>query len=504
MTNRKEPLRLIARDLSESLGKLPPQARDLEEAVLGALMLEKNAINEVIEVLKPDDFYLQQHEEVYAAIVSLYTNSKPIDLRTVAHELQTTGKLELVGGKYYLAQLTDAVSSSANIEHHARVIAEMAMKRRLIQAASTIHQNAYEDTSNVFDVLEGTQKALDEIAGRYIRSQARSAREVMDESVKALLLAMKKQGVVGVPTGYTALDRMLGGWREPDLIIVAARPSMGKTAFVGNLARNAAVDFKIPVAIFSLEMSSKQLMDRMLAAESEIDLDKIIHGDLLDHEFTQLVHKTARLSSAPMYIDDTPALTLLEMRAKCRRLVREKGVKMVIVDYLQLMHGERNGNNREQEIASISRTLKGIAKELQIPVIALSQLSRGVETRGGDKRPMLADLRESGAIEQDADIVIFLYRAEYYKILVYEDGLPTAGTMEAIIAKNRNGRCDTVMLRFIGRHSKVKDFDSFDAPTTQMALIPMKEAVAKSYKDFQTGRRELIDDDPEPTDGLPF
>lgn len=463
--------KLLPRDISESLGKLPPQALDLEEAVLGALMLEKNALNAVVEFLKPEHFYVEAHKEIYTAIIELFKSSEPVDMRTVVNQLRKHGKLELVNGAYYIAELTSKVSSAANIEYHARVIIEMAIKRELIQIASQIHHNAYEDTTDVFELLDKTEQSIFEISDSNLRKNYDNMRNLMARAIQELqVLKEHKDGLTGVPSGFTALDRVTSGWQKSDLVIIAARPGMGKTAFVVSALRNAAVDFKIPVAIFSLEMASIQLVNRMISAEAELESEKIKKGNLADHEWKQLVHKTAKLTTAPIFIDDTPALSILELRAKCRRLKAEHGVQLVVIDYLQLMKGDQGGN-REQEIASISRALKGIAKELNVPVLALSQLSRGVETRGGDKRPQLSDLRESGSIEQDADIVMFLYRPEYYKITVDEDGMPTQGVGEVIIAKHRNGSTDNVKLKFIGKYTKFADLDgpsSYDNPFSGM------------------------------------
>lgn len=452
--------KLLVRDISESLGKLPPQALDLEEAVLGALMLEKGALNAVVEFLKPEHFYSEQHQEIYRAIIELFKGSEPVDMRTVVNQLRKEGKIELVGGAYYIAELTSKVSSGANIEYHARVVIEMAIKRNLIQIASQIHHDAYEDTTDVFELLDKTEQSIFEISDSNLRKNYDNMRNLMYRAITELQkLKEHKDGLTGVPSGFVALDRMTSGWQNSDLIIIAARPGMGKTAFVVSAMRNAAVDFKRPVAIFSLEMASVQLVNRMISAEAELEGEKIRKGQLADFEWQQLVHKTNKLSAAPIFIDDTPALTILELRAKCRRLKAEHGVQLIIVDYLQLMRGD-TGGNREQEIASISRALKGIAKELNVPVIALSQLSRGVETRGGDKKPQLSDLRESGSIEQDADLVIFLYRPEYYKITQDEEGMTTTGMGEVIIAKHRNGSTGSVKLRFIGKYTKFTDYEA--------------------------------------------
>lgn len=456
---------LIHQDLDERLGKIPPQATDLEEAVLGALMLEKDALTSVIDILKPETFYKDNHKEIYSAIVELFNNSEPVDLLTVTNQLRKKGKLELVGGAYYITELTSKVNSAAHIESHARIIIEKAIKRELIRIASEVHRDAFEDTVDVFSLLDKTEQSLFEVSEINIRKNYADMRSIMHEAILELENKKhQKDGLTGIATGFTALDRLTSGWQKSDLVIIAARPGMGKTAFVVSAMRNAAVDFKKPVAIFSLEMSSIQLVNRLISAEAELESDKIKKGNLEEYEWEQLVHKTAKLSDAPIFIDDTPALTILELRAKARKLVAQHGVELIIVDYLQLMSGEnaKNGagpGNREQEIAAISRSLKNIAKELNIPIIALSQLSRAVEIRGGEKRPQLSDLRESGSIEQDADMVIFLYRPEYYGITADEEGNNMQGVGEVIIAKHRNGSLDTVKLKFIGKFTKFTDLD---------------------------------------------
>ena len=453
--------KLIARDISESLGKLPPQALDLEEAVLGALMLEKNALTSVIEFLKAEHFYAEANKEIYTAIVDLFSNTEPVDMRTVVAQLRKNGKLELVGGAYYIAELTSKVSSAANIEYHARIVIEMAIKRELISIASQIHNDAYEDTTDVFQLLDKTEQAIFKISDSNLRKNYDSMRDLMRMAIQEIQDRKNhKDGLTGIASGFTRLDRLTSGWQKSDLVIIAARPGMGKTAFIVSALRNAAVDFEKPVAIFSLEMSSIQLVNRLISAEAELESEKIKKANLAEFEWQQLVHKTSRLTKAPIFIDDTPALSILELRAKCRRLKAEHNIQMIVIDYLQLMKGDSvGGGNREQEIASISRALKGIAKELNVPVIALSQLSRAVETRGGDKRPQLSDLRESGSIEQDADMVIFLYRPEYYKITEDDGGMPTQGLAEVIIAKHRNGSLDTVKLKFIGKFTKFADYE---------------------------------------------
>ncbi|HET8858679.1 replicative DNA helicase [Marivirga sp.] len=453
-------------DISDNMGKIPPQAVELEEVVLGALMLEKDALTNVIDILKPESFYREAHEEIYKAIVQLFNNSEPVDLMTVTNQLRKNGKLDLIGGAYYITSLTSRVNSAANIEYHARIIAEQAIKRQLIKISREIQEDAYEDTTDVFDLLDRTEQELFDVTNSNIKKNYADMSSLMKQAFVELEERRNHtDGLTGVPTGFSALDRVTSGWQKSDMVIIAARPGMGKTAFIVSALRNAAVDFKQPVAIFSLEMSSVQLVNRLISAEAELDSEKIKKGDLKDYEWQQLVHKTAALTEAPIFIDDTPALSILELRAKCRRLKQQHDIQLVVIDYLQLMSGDTSksggaGGNREQEIASISRSLKNIAKELNVPVIALSQLSRAVETRGGDKRPQLSDLRESGSIEQDADMVMFLYRPEYYGITEDENGISTTNVGEVIIAKHRNGSLDTVPLKFIGRFTKFSDLDA--------------------------------------------
>ncbi|MCB0496930.1 MAG: replicative DNA helicase [Cyclobacteriaceae bacterium] len=446
---------------SDLIGKVPPQALELEEAVLGALMLEKDALSSIADILKPEVFYKDAHRLIYEAILFLFNDSQPVDLLTVTNQLRKDGTLEAVGGAYAVTALTTKVNSAANVEYHARIIIEMAIKRELIRVSGEIQREAYEDTTDVFDLLDKTEGSLFEISEQNIRKNYQDMKTIMSEALSELEARQKHtDGLTGVPSGFSDLDRVTSGWQPSDLVIIAARPGMGKTAFVVSAMRNAAVDFGKPVAIFSLEMSSVQLVNRLISAESELESEKIKKGNLAEYEWQQLLHKTEKISKAPIFIDDTPALTILELRAKCRRLKSQHDVQLIIIDYLQLMSADsRSGGNREQEIASISRALKGLAKELNVPVIALSQLSRAVETRGGDKRPQLSDLRESGSIEQDADMVMFLYRPEYYGLNEDAEGMPTTGMGEVIIAKHRNGSLDNVKLKFIGKFTKFTDMD---------------------------------------------
>lgn len=445
-------------------GKMPPQAVELEEAVLGALMIEKDALTAVIDILKPQSFYKDANARIFQAIEQLFTRSEPVDILTVTQELKKTGELEIVGGAYYITQLTNRVASSANAEFHSRIVAQKFIQRELIRISTKTINDAYEDSSDVFDLLDTAESDLFSIVEGNIKKNYDKMSTLIKGAIEKIEHAKNSDDDhSGVPSGLTALDRITGGWQNADLVIIAARPAMGKTALVLTMARNAAVDFKKPVAIFSLEMSSLQLVTRLMASESELSSEKFKKGDLEDHEFQQLNDKIKSLAEAPLFIDDTPALSVFELRAKARRLKEQHKIELIIVDYLQLMTagGEGKGN-REQEISTISRSLKGLAKELDIPVIALSQLSRSVETRGGDKRPQLSDLRESGAIEQDADLVMFIHRPEYYGVTEDADGSDTRGMAELIIAKHRNGSIDSAKTRFIGQYTKFTDLDVLD------------------------------------------
>ena len=446
-------------------GKIPPQAVDLEEAVLGALMLDKEALTDVIDILKKESFYKDDHKMIYEAILDLFQRSEPIDILTVTQELKKRGELEIIGGPFYIAQLTNRVASSANVEFHARIISQKHIQRELIRISSETIKMAYDETVDVFDLLDGAEAKLFEVAEGNIRRSYEDMNKLLHKAVKQLELISKSDGTSGVPTGFANLDRVTGGFQKSDMIVLAARPGMGKTAFVLSLARNAAVDYKKGVAVFSLEMSSLQLVNRLISSETEIAGEKLKKGNLEPYEWEQLNSRIGKLTNAPIYINDTPGLSIFELRAQCRRLKAEKDIQMVIIDYLQLMTATVEGKgNREQEISAISRAVKGIAKELEVPVIALSQLSRAVETRGGDKRPQLSDLRESGAIEQDADMVMFIYRPEYYGITADEDGNSTQGLSELIIAKHRNGSTEDVKIRFQNHLAKFVNWenDNFD------------------------------------------
>jgi replicative DNA helicase len=440
-------------DLSTMVyGKVPPQAKDLEEAVLGAIMLEKSAFDTVIEILKPECFYLDANQRIYRAMQSLQQKNQPIDILTVVEELKSKSELEMVGGPYYVTRLTNAVVSSANIEAHSRIILQKFIQRELIRISGEIISDSYEDSTDVFDLLDDAESKLFEITNNHLRKNFDSIDSVLVKTVQRIEdMRHRTEDISGVPSGFPSLDKVTYGWQPSDLIILAARPAVGKTAFALNLVRNAALSSKqVPVAFFSLEMSSAQLVQRVLSAESEIWLEKISRGKMEEHEMKQLYAKgIQKLAQAPIFIDDTAALNVFELRAKARRLKNKHNIGMIIIDYLQLMSGGGGKNvNREQEISTISRNLKTLAKELMIPIIALSQLSRAVETRKeGNKMPQLSDLRESGAIEQDADMVMFIYRPEYYDITSNEMGESNKGETHVRIAKHRNGSLETIKLR---------------------------------------------------------
>lgn len=443
--------------------KLPPQARELEGAVIGALMIDKHSIGDVVDILKAETFYDERNKMVYSAILQLFEQSEPIDLLTVTEQLKKDGNLEKIGGPFYLTELTNRVASSANSEYHARIIVQKYIQRELIRVSSKIIEEAFEDTTDVFDLLDKAEQNIFEITNNNLRRGMQDMNNLVAKALNEISEVRDQKGLTGLPSGFTDLDRITSGWQKTDLVIVAARPAMGKTSFVLNMARNAAVENNAGVAIFSLEMGATQLAKRLITSEAEIEGDKIKNGRLEEYEWMELNKKVEKLSQAPIFIIDTPAINIFELRAQCRRLKSAHDIQMVLIDYLQLMSGssEKGGGNREQEISAISRSLKSIAKELDVPVIALSQLSRAVETRGGDKRPMLSDLRESGAIEQDADMVVFLYRPDYYGFLQDEDGNSTQGQAEVIIAKHRNGATGTVNLKFINKFAKFDNLNTF-------------------------------------------
>ena len=460
--NKRGLIKSSVNAISE-MGKLPPQAPEIEEAVIGAMLLEKNAVNDAIDILQPESFYKPAHQKIFATILELFANSESIDILSVTERLRKKGELKLVGGPGYIAQLTNRIASAAHIEYHARIISEKHILRSLIEVSSEVISNAYDETKDVFNVLNEAEEGLFKIAEGNLKKSYGKVGDLVQEAIQEIEAASKNEdGVSGVPSGFTDLDRLTSGWQKSDMIVLAARPGMGKTAFVLSMAKNTAVQFNQGVAVFSLEMSSVQLTKRLMAMQTGINSEKLRKGFTSQDDWDQLHGKINDLATAPLFIDDTPALSIFELRAKCRRLKMQHDIKLVIIDYLQLMTAGTSGGNREQEISTISRSIKEIAKEISVPIIALSQLSRSVETRGGDKRPMLSDLRESGAIEQDADMVIFIYRPEYYGLIEDENGMPTDGIGEIIVAKHRNGSLDTIRLRFIKQLTKFDNLDAFD------------------------------------------
>lgn len=447
-------------------GKVPPQAPELEEAVLGAIMLEKDKLAEVLEIIQAEDcFYVDANQKIYGAIRRLFDKGMPVDLLTVTEELRKSNELEIVGGAYYLTRLTMSVVSSAHVEAHARIVMEKFIQRELIRISGEVIGNAYEDSTDVFDLLDKAESNLYEITDKHLRKNFKSLKEVLVKTVHEIEEAKnKKDDLTGVPSGFTALDKLTSGWQKTDLIILAARPAVGKTAFCLNLAMNASMQPEpFPVAFFSLEMGAGQLVKRMLAATTEVSMEAITKGRMQEHEFIQMTQRMNKLASAPIFLDDQAALNIFELRAKARRLKQKHDIQLIIIDYLQLMQASIDkGGNREQEISKISRDLKALAKELEVPIIALSQLNRSVETRKESKVPQLSDLRESGAIEQDADMVMFLYRPEYYGINNDEMGQAIEGETHVHVAKHRNGSTDTVKVRFIKEYQKFVDLPDND------------------------------------------
>lgn len=447
--------------INAQYGKLPPQAIDVEEAVLGALMLERDAYVTVADIIDTNSFYKDEHRKIFDAIKYLSTHEKPVDLLMVTQELKNRNELDEIGGPLYVTQLTSRVASAAHLEFHARIIAQKHIQRELIRVSSEIQVKAYDSNMDVDDLIDFSETALFKVAEGNIKKETLPIKPILKEATMLIEQASNRDdGLSGAPSGFTDLDRMTSGWQKTDLIIIAARPAMGKTAFVLSMARNMAVEHKVPVGVFSLEMSSVQLVNRLIAAETELGSEKIKNGRLENWEWEKFHRKINVLEEAPLYVDDTPALSIFEFRAKCRRLKMQYDIGCVIVDYLQLMTaGVDNKGSREQEVSMISRSLKAIAKELDIPILALSQLNRSVESREG-KRPQLSDLRESGAIEQDADLVLFIHRPEYYGITEDENGNSLLGVAEIIVAKHRNGSVGDVHLAFKKAQVKFCDLET--------------------------------------------
>jgi len=479
-------------------GKLPPQAVDLEEVVLGAMMIDKKGVDEVIDILQPEAFYKESHQLIFNSIISLFEKQEPIDIKTVSFQLKKDGNLNTVGGDYYLIELSQKVSSSAHIEFHSRIILQKFIQRKLISISNEIIEDSYDETSDVFDLLDKAESRIYDISQRNLKKNTQSAEDLVLAAKKKIEEISKKEGLSGIASGFGEIDRLTSGWQPSDLIIVAARPGMGKTAFTLSMARNISVENNIPVAFFSLEMSAIQLITRLISSETGLNSEKLRTGKLEKFEWELLNVKVTNLENAPLYIDDTPSLSIFELRAKARRLSSQFGIKLIVVDYLQLMTlgSSQKSGNREQEISTISRNLKALAKELDIPIIALSQLSRAVELRGGTKRPILSDLRESGAIEQDADIVSFLYRPEYYKIDEWDDEerSPALGQAEFIVAKHRNGGLSSIKLKFINSLGKFENLSAFENPFEYQSKINTDKKVNPDQA-FESGSYRSDEDD---------
>ncbi len=444
-------------------GKLPPQAVEVEQAVLGALMIDPEAVTDSIDVLRAEYFYKPEHKVIYQAVTRLFNNSQAVDIMTVVDDLKKNGELESAGGAYYVATLTNKVASAAHVEEHAKIIQQKYIQRELIRVGTEITRNAFEETSDPLELLDQAESKLLTVGENNFRSDYTDISLLVKEAISEVeAVAKMEDGMSGIPSGFPELDRLTSGWQKGTLLILAARPGMGKTAFALTMARNIAVDFKRPVAVFSLEMSSVELVTRLISGETRISGRKLKQGKLEDFEWQWLNSKVGPLSEAPLYIDDTPGLSMFELRAKCRRLKQQHDVQMVFIDYLQLMRGgDAYKGNREQEISQISRQLKALAKELKIPILALSQLSRAVETRGGDKKPQLSDLRESGAIEQDADMVMFIYRPEYYGMT---DDTQVEGAADLLIEKHRSGKTGVVHLRFVKEYVRFESLEAGGGP----------------------------------------
>lgn len=482
------------------LHQIPPNDSDLEQNILGAVILEKNAIIDVAGFLREDHFYTEANKEIYRTITQLFSEGAPIDLRTVVIRLRELGLIEKIGGAHYIASLTSGVSSSANMEYHARLLVELAMKRELIALGNSLIQESHDATEDVFTILEKGNLLIQEIMDNVVASKSdKSIKEIASSVVKEVE-ARQSGKHTGLDSGYRAVDLLLNGFQKTDLIVIAARPGMGKTAFAVQAIKQIAERGK-PVGLISLEMSAKQLVERLAVSECQIENDKVKRGKLDVLEFQKFMNACGDLSRMPIHIDDTPFMSITELRARAIRMKTKYNIEILVVDYLQLVKGSgRHGQNRDQEIGEITRTLKGVAKELDIPVIALSQLSRGVETRGGTRRPQLSDLRESGNIEQDADIVMFLYRPEYYKITTDDNGMPTFGLCECIVAKHRNGSLDTVLVKFLGKFTRFSDWEFGSSRVDQTPYIARSKDVLPNEDRYQV--KDVLPK--ESDDGMPF
>lgn len=495
-TNRKQQAIDPVAEIAALGGKLPPQALDFEEAVLGSLLVERDAFQEVVEILLPEHFYKEEHKRIYSAMMKLNARNTPTDILLVKRELESTGELEQAGGSLYLVSLTEKMASAINIEYHARIVFQKYLQRQMIQLGMEMQRYGYDDTKDVDDLLQESEAKLFQLSQGSMKKDVVQIAPVMEDVIKQMHEAADRDdNLSGIPSGFVSIDRVTSGWQPATMIVIAARPAMGKTAFVLSMARKMAVDHHIPVAIFSLEMSKVELGKRLMTAETEIESNKIKSGRLTQTEWSHLYERVERLSSAPLYIDDTPGLSVFDLRSKARILHKKNGIKMIIIDYLQLMTASAmRPGNRQEEVSMISRSLKGLAKELNIPVVALSQLNRAVESRGATgnqdqadgKRPQLSDLRESGAIEQDADMVCFLHRPEYYKITEDKDGHSLLGIGYFIIAKHRSGGLEDIKLRFQGNLVRFEELDAIamaeqnntysDAPMTEQTIMSKMNA----------------------------
>jgi replicative DNA helicase len=481
---------------------MQPQAVDIEKMVLGALMVDKDAFSVVSEILHPETFYEPRSQKIYKAIQTLSLNEDPVDIMTVVEELKREGTLDDIGGAGYILELSERVASSAHIEYHAKILAQKYLARQLISFASVIETKAFDETVDVDELMQEAEGSLFELSQKNMRQDYTQIDPVVKQAVEILQkAAANKGGLTGIPTGYAKLDDYTSGWQRSDLVIIAGRPAMGKTSFALSLAKNIAVDYDTPIAFFSLEMNNVQLVNRLISNVCEIEGKKILNGQLDDEEWKRLDKNVRKLQAAPIYIDDTPGMSIFELRTKARRLVREKGVQVIMIDYLQLMNanGARFGS-RQEEVSTISRSLKGLAKELDIPVLALSQLNRTVEGREGidGKRPQLSDLRESGAIEQDADMVLFVHRPEYYRIFTDEKGNDLHGKAQIIIAKHRKGGTGDVLLNFRG------EFTRFENPTdSDKSPIGGGEIIGSKINGDDLGPSPYIGDIPD-NGPLPF
>ncbi len=456
-------------------GRLQPQAVELEQAVIGALMIEKNAYYEVCEILSPESFYDQRHQHIYKAIRQLNLEEKPVDILTVTEALRSTDELEEAGGSFYIAELSGMVASAAHIEYHARIIAQKATARALIHYTGAIQEKAFDNTQDIDVLMQEAEGELFKLSQENLKKDYTQIDPVIKDAYEMLRRASERtDGMSGIPSGFHELDKITSGWQNSDLVILAARPAMGKTAFALSMAKNMAVDQQVPVALFSLEMANVQLVNRLIVNVCEIKGETLKSGQLKPYEWSQLDYRIKELVGKPIYVDDTPQLSIFELRTKARRLVREHGVRVIMIDYLQLMNASGiSHGSRQEEVSTISRSLKSLAKELNIPILALSQLNRSVEQRpDNDKRPQLSDLRESGAIEQDADMVLFIHRPEYYGLKTDAAGNDYRGKAEIIIAKHRNGSVGSVLLRFKGEYARFENLDETDVTGQPPASNP--------------------------------